>query len=398
MTSIIDLIEMKLVLDSVDTNEEILLSDIENHDLTAVIDSKKYTITPDGYLIVDAIVSKAGVYTYAGIGEVAKLPNDLYSKPSLDALRGLEIVVEHPPTATKLLDSSTAKYYTVGHSISDAVVTDSGIVLTLKITDKDAVKAVLEGGKKYISLGSKANWIIGEGVFDSKNYQLKQVNFRHNHIALTSNPRVSSSVIMLDSLDKKNNKKGDKKMPVVQLGKNISVEVDEKTAVVLDSFINQTNQTLTGLETEKSSLSKTVGELEGKIAVLDSKEDVENKIKAGVKARLELVSKVSKIAKNIVLDSDDDKVIMVNAIKEAKPNFVISRPDDAGYLSGVLDSLIADKEATVSGKQGNDLDVRKLAGFDLNNKPSLDSNIDPVEEARKKMIERTNNSWKGGKK
>lgn len=358
------------------------------------------TTTPEGYLIIPAIITKAGVYPYPEYGTVeAKLPEDLFNPKSLATLENLIITREHPKTQTKLLDASTAAMYQKGFTISKAeIVNTDELKITLKIIDKELIQEIQQGLKKYISLGSIAPTIDEIGEYKGKKYNKRQVNIKYNHIAITAYPRVGEVArVVLDSKEIiSENKETLRKMAHIQLGK-VNIEVDDKVATTITSYIEKLDTKLDSLQSENQTLSKQLDvktkENEGlaeKATKLDSL-DIEAIVNKRVAEKSKLAETAKRFIKDLKLDSyATDKDLKVAIIKSKAPTFDEKNKDEK-EIQVRLDSILeifADFDVNKSDTP-NPSPIPNLTGR-FGNPPNAQPKLDSFEEQYKKAEKERN--------
>jgi len=360
-------------------------------------------LTPEGYLDVEAIVAKAGVYPYPEHGTVeAKLDSDLFADKSLKTLEHALVVDEHPFTQNRLLDSNTATMYSKGFSISkpERISKSNGdeLKIRFRIIDKKLVNEVLNKTKRFISLGSLSTPVKRVGEFLGKIYDTVQENITYNHIAITKNPRLGNAVrIILDSnqeifenIDNFDKKGEVKKMAQITLGK-VSVEVPDTSVSVINGFVGSLQSRIDSLD--KQSLedakkldvaNKEIETLKVKATRLDSLN-----INEMVAKRSDLIEKAKKFVKEIKLDSKSDtfeKDLMVQVIKSKNPDF---NPENLSNdnIQGRFDSIVETfgKDATPPEDQEN---IKNTQGrFDSASSGKI---LDSNEKARLDAIAKMN--------
>lgn len=358
------------------------------------------TTTPEGYLIIPAIITKAGVYPYPEYGTVeAKLPEDLFDPKSLATLENLIITREHPPTASKLLDASTAVMYQKGFTISKAeIVNGDELKIILKIIDKELIIEIQQGLKKYISLGAVAPTINEIGEYKGKKYNKRQVNIKYNHIAITAYPRVGEVArIVLDSNQIiSENKEKLRKMAHIQLGK-VNIEVDDKVATTITDYVEKLETKLDSLSTENLNIAKQLDlktkeneTLQEKATKLDSM-NIDDLVNKRVAEKSKLAEIAKRFIKDVKLDSyATDKDLKVAIIKTKAPTFDEKNKDDKEIqvrLDSILD-IFADYDVNKSDSPSPS-PIPNLTGR-FPNQPTPQAKLDSFEELYKKAEKERN--------
>lgn len=154
----------------------------------------EWQVTPEGYLVANAKIARIGIQEYQNsdgtLRREFRPPEEVANLDSLKTLCDLPISIEHPPV---MLDSSNVRQFMVGWN--GAVTYDGGFVSTkVKLTDREAVKSALDGGRIELSVGyvTKLDWT--PGMWQGQKYDAVQRNIRGNHIALTVKARGGSDL------------------------------------------------------------------------------------------------------------------------------------------------------------------------------------------------------------
>ncbi len=161
-------------------------------------------VTPEGYIRAKAIVTRAGVFTYANAdGSVRKelrLPDEVFHADAISSMRLIPVTNGHPNE--KLVNAQNFKKLAVGFT-GDSVEQQGDYVLAnLVITDADTVKMVQEQARRELSLGYTVDLEPENGEYNGERYDYKQTNIRYNHLALVDSARAGSEArIKLDGND-----------------------------------------------------------------------------------------------------------------------------------------------------------------------------------------------------
>lgn len=161
-------------------------------------------ITPEGYIRAKAIVTRAGVFTYANADgtprKELRLPQEVFHDNALSSMRLIPVTNGHPKQ--KLVNAENSKHLAVGFT-GDTVEQQGDFVLAnLVITDADTVKMVQEQARRELSLGYTVDLVPEEGEYNGERYDYKQTNIRYNHLALVDSARAGSEArIKLDGND-----------------------------------------------------------------------------------------------------------------------------------------------------------------------------------------------------
>lgn len=137
----------------------------------------------NGFLVGYAAVTRTGVFPYVNFngtlrGEL-RHPDEIFKQESIDTLEMIPITLDHPP---ELLNVENASKYQVGTTGQIFEISDDKIIVSIKITDKKAIEAIL-GGKVELSLGYNFDSIPEEGEYKGQHYSVKQYNIKYNHLS-----------------------------------------------------------------------------------------------------------------------------------------------------------------------------------------------------------------------
>jgi hypothetical protein len=137
------------------------------------------------------VVGRIGIQEYLnGDGTIRRelrLPEEVFSKDSLDSFKGKPVTVSHPK---RRVTADTAKASRVvgsmlgeGRQSGDVVVTD------VVIHDSSAIAYAKSGQAQELSLGYTCDSEDGPGIWNGQPYDCIQRNIRVNHLALVKKGR-----------------------------------------------------------------------------------------------------------------------------------------------------------------------------------------------------------------
>lgn len=165
---------------------------------------KRTHIDKDGFLIADSIITRTGVFTYRNADGTTRKelrhPDDVFKQDSLKTLSMLPITLLHP--SEKSVNSDNVSRLQKGYTGESITIQNSKYIRNkLKITAKDAIKAVKDGIQE-LSLGYKLALIKEDGVFENERYDYRQTEMSYNHLAIVPKGRAGKEArISLDSED-----------------------------------------------------------------------------------------------------------------------------------------------------------------------------------------------------
>jgi len=375
--------------------------------------------TPEGFLKGRAIVTNTGVFMYVdNVGRQIRelrLPEEVFSRESLDSLKLKPVTNDHPRTP---VDTSNVKDFQVGSlgenpssttqwsgAVNMVDLTDGyHLAVDMIITDKEAIQDV-ELGKRALSCGYTCDLepaIPGARALGME-YDYIQRNIRYNHVAIVDKARAGDAArIRLDSAQS-NILISFEEDNVMEM-KNITLDgVEYKAEAEVLKNLNQTKETVVELNTkmdalviEKSKIEAERDTLKDQVEALtkENADAKQNKVDASevgklVKARMALV-KVAEQMKVEVKDEMSDIEIMKAVIVTKFPNTKLDEKD-AVYIQARFDGvveLIATEASTVA-----DAEIRGVK-----NPVTNETVADSVEMKRKKMIEDQKKAYLNAKK
>ena len=278
------------------------------------VKTSKTTITDEGFLKTEAVVTKAGVYPYhMSDGKVVfmlKHPDDIFDKGFTDSLKLIPITNDHPPqneNGQRLVTAKTAKNLSIGYVGENIGAQDKSVTASLAIIDSDAVKSVKDG-KRQLSVGFLADLISEQGIYDGQEYTLRQTNIRANHIALCNEGRVGAEAsIMMDSKDTytlilDNNNEGENMSKEERLAQVVIDSINYDAAPEVANALNKATTSLSDAAIKVSEQKALIDSLQGAKDALEKKveelqsRDLADEIEAAAKKRVDLLQE----AKNLV--------------------------------------------------------------------------------------------------
>ena len=145
---------------------------------------KDFKRTPQGFLRVNARLTKAGIFSYDQSREY-RSEEEVFRADSLESLRGAPVTDLHPSEqgGEDFLSPANVKSHIVG--ITESVERDGTYLKgSLLIFDEEAIKAIEHGERKEISLGYKCIVETNPGSINGQAYDAIQRDIVINHVAL----------------------------------------------------------------------------------------------------------------------------------------------------------------------------------------------------------------------
>jgi len=159
------------------------------------------TLTPEGFLKCDALITRTGVFDYMDAegnawGEYRDA-KEVFDKESLASFNSAVITDDHP---AEMVNVSNVKDVQVGHVGSDVRQDGEFVRASLTITDADVIRSIKDG-KVELSCGYFAQVVQDSGVApDGTPFTSRQTDIRGNHLALVSEGRAGPECrVLLDS-------------------------------------------------------------------------------------------------------------------------------------------------------------------------------------------------------
>ncbi len=316
------------------------------------IDAPDWMIKPfkrnlDGFLIGRANITNVGVFTYRNIDGTEtrelRLPEEVFSRSSLDSLKLKPITNDHPTEAVTTANVDKYGVGSVGSNPSTPTAWDDGepsrwnnegindypngylpdtdrfhLSCDMSITQEEAILDVL-AGKMELSAGYTVTLEEASGTWMGMEYDAIQRDIRYNHVAIVDKARAGDAariILRQDSAD------------AVCIGK---VEIPTQNYKE-DSMASLRKTKIDGVEyeAEKEVLTKLDAETkranasEGKIKVAEEKIKVaEEKIKETTDSLSKLQAekdnadeKIKTLEEDLKKKEDTDPSIVDQAVKE----------------------------------------------------------------------------------
>ena len=146
--------------------------------------SGEFKRTPQGFLRVNALLTKTGVFNYA-MGREYRSDEEIFHADSLASIKGAPVTDLHPSEigADSFLTPANAKQHMVG--ITENIERDGSYLKgSLIIFHEDVIRAIENGERKEISLGYKCRLEPTAGSVNGEAYDAIQRDIIVNHVAI----------------------------------------------------------------------------------------------------------------------------------------------------------------------------------------------------------------------
>lgn len=354
----------------------------------------KAEITPEGFLRVDAPITRTGVLPYTNPdgttrGEL-RHPDDW---SNFAALASKPITNGHPPPrksdGLQLVDSKNAKKLAIGWT--GDVRADGALLRTLfTIMDSEGVAAV-QRGRRGTSTGVEVDLIDEQGDYQGVHYDYRQKNPRLNHIAIVDSPRAGTMIRMDGNQLVDDEAEGETNMVKVTLD-GISYDAAPEVANALSKAqlaATELKATIEGTGVKnRDEVEKLKGERDTYKARLDELE--KRDIRAEVQARVALEAAARPILPEVKLDEMTDAEIRKAVVAAKFPSRDLADKPDA-YIAGCFDSALEKHvdETKTDRRYDEALGQQRQVVV-----PRQDGASDPSSDAVRRVNERINNQWK----
>lgn len=193
----------------------------------------------NGVLTAKVNLTKAGVYPYLhSNGKIvyeAKLPEEIFSKATIDSANGSVITDNHPDINHDSGLVTPENYSKLVKGNVYNVKQDGNFLSGLeKVFDSDLQKRILNGEQVQVSIGFEQVTDWTKGKFDGKDYDCVQRNIRINHIAHVQKGRAGEDCrTILDS-----NKDYAIMQEATMTNKKLTLRVDNKDYSIDSEVMN----------------------------------------------------------------------------------------------------------------------------------------------------------------
>lgn len=274
-----------------------------------------------GFRRYDVKIARAGVFPYVyqdgSVRMEAKLPDDLFSKTTLDSAKGAPITEDHvPPSDSRgLVTPDNYQKYVKG-ALGDAITVQDGHICGAEtLFDKGLTAKVDAGEKVEVSIGFELDIDPTPGEYNGVKYDAVQRNIRINHVAHVDKGRAGETVrVQLDSVPQ------DVHIAIMQKGDPMSKQ--------------PANQVKADSAETKLSILERVLKLVGFDSAPAAPAEPANKPADGAATNEELQKQIADLTKKLA-----DATAKIEELTKA------AQPDAAATETAAMDAKIAKREA-----------------------------------------------------
>ena len=399
------------------------MTDIKRVIVCDKIKLAKASITADGFIKGEAVVTRPGIFNYlTSDGKISRRfrpPEEVAKQSHLDSMKMMPITGGHPKE--RWVNVSNARQNSVGQTGENVKVIDQYPVVPISIIDQQAVNDVKSGEITELSLGYTTELDHTPGTFNGETYDCVQRNMRCNHLALVKHGRANvdnsgefaqinlcdeNDAVLNEAVDDidvnfdNKQKRGNKNMLKVTLDGGLQYEAAPEVVNALNkskTTIDEKQKQLDDASVAYRSIKSDLDTLQGKHDVLADELKKSKAVNDGIdvkglaKARLKIVDQARAIldeATQKTIDDMSDMDIKKAVIKSQLKDVALDDKSD-DYINACFDTCI-----TLQPDPAAIASQRLLAR-------SADQTANDAEDARNNMIDRMHNGGKaaqeGGK-
>jgi hypothetical protein len=314
-------------------------------------DRSKINVTrrDDGVIIGEAVATRAGVFKYrqpdGTIRAEFRSPLEVFKADSMASARMVPITDRHPSDFVK---PENAKELSVGFTGENVRADGHNLVVPLNINTAEGVAAV-DGGRSELSFGYACEVVESSGRWDGEEYTHAQRNIKYNHLALVESARAGKvASLRLDAHDAVMQIESERKESVtmgakVHLDSGIAVECDEHLAADFNKARAERKDAedqVAELQKKLDSVTAERDELKERVEKAE-KVDHSAEIDKGIKARLAITGKASKVLDEDAVEKFDgmsNEEIRNAAIAKKYPDLDLSEKSN-DYLNARFDAI-----------------------------------------------------------
>ncbi len=327
--------------------------------------------TPQGFLRVDGLASRSGVFEYlndnGSIRRELRLDEEVFAPGALAGYEGAPLTDGHPPVP---ITTANVKQYEVGTVTGPARRDGAFVAASIMIKDAKTI-AKVERGDTGLSAGYAIELDETPGTHPQfGRYDAIQRNIVINHLAVGVTPRAGNAArIRMDGvaheIDPQRSSTESAPMAQIEpdeLNRSLKLQLDEQTKLAterkdaLDAAVTEADTakaTVVTLTAENSELrtqiaaGATVLETEAIVREKTRADEAEAKVsrfdetfRAAVAARAKLERRAGVVLGSVRMDDLSDREIQATAIKRLDSQADVSAAVSDAFMAGRFESLI----------------------------------------------------------
>ena len=370
----------------------------------------------NGYLSVEALLTRTGIFTYRQMGpdgilrtiRQLRLEEEVFSPETMATQMGLPVTNDHPEdfvTVESTPDLVVGMTSDRPKRVEMDGDSESYVKQLVTFTDGEAIELIQSGRKKELSLGYTCELEKAEdgATYNGQAYDYIQRNIKYNHLSLVDRARAGAKCrVMLDGADIHNDELvncdglsfdktfqflENESMTKVFVANDKELEVSEEVFVLLDSQktelekSNEEKSELTKLvDSTKAELDSVKAELEEAKKNFDAKsEELQANFDHSVTRRIEVIKKAEAVLRDTDLVKMESSEIKKAAIKAVQKDADLEGKSEE-YINARFDFV---------------MDSYKEPKSEAELSKALDSNTNNVvKDAATVAWEKAQNKWK----
>lgn len=300
--------------------------------------SDEFKRTPQGFLRVNARLSKTGVFKYANQREY-RSEEEVFGADSLASLRGAPVTDLHPGEkgGENFLTPANVKEHIIG--ITEGIERDGPYLKgSLIIFHEDTIKAIESGERKEISLGYKCIIEPTPGIVNGEAYDAIQRAIIINHVAIGPKGWGRAGPDCSIRADTKNytSNKGQKMDEVIRLdGVDISVNADS-----IKTLFAEKQKQLSEMQGRLDAANQEIEKKNALIVALEEPKAISERINTRIKLITQCTDIVGDTENLNSLSNDEIKQVV---IKKHYPKTDL-KDKNQNYIDGMFEALLAAKD------------------------------------------------------
>ncbi len=314
------------------------------------MDGALATFTEEGFLRVDARLTRTGVFTY-GDGEgntwgELRTPEEVFHE---DALRSFEMVVLTDDHPAEFVNAANVRDVQVGHVGTDVRRDGDFVVASIVVTDEKTIRSITDG-KVELSCGYTAQVIKEDGQTQAgESFAARQTAIRGNHVALVDRGRAgprcrlklqhgdAAQHLMETPMDKPETPEL-RTVTIDGVEHSVPVAVADALTTLRETPEETETTTMTNDNEEATRLRARVDALEAELSTARESET------ARIDARVNLVTTARDIlGPDHRTDGVGDLALMRDVVLHVNPKLkdrLDANADDAGYLRASFEAAV----------------------------------------------------------
>lgn len=178
-------------------------------------------------------------------------------KKAAATFNGLPVLICHKVDSA----DQPQKELRIGSTGTDAVFKSPYLLLSISITDADAIERIENGEQREISAGYRFDVDMTPGVYEGAQYDFVMRNIRGNHIAIVSDGRAGADVVVADEMPSELKAKGSDEMEKKEKKlfiQSARLAMDEALKTARDEAVQEQ-------QTQASDEGESIDEIVGKL-------------------------------------------------------------------------------------------------------------------------------------